>query len=1068
MGHISFHGRGGGGGGGGGGGSPAPAQVRTPDNLRSQDAFEIILGLGEGPIDACESFLVGDTPLNNADGSTNFSDFNLSIYAGDFAPTYVIKPTLGGISRGVNIGVVFFSGVPVTRTTQNGNIDFLGIRLAVQQLYRQDANGVYTNSLEMTVEYKPSSSSTWTNPYGGSITISGKTTSTYVKELRFPVSRISENYDIRITKLSPENDVDNFRVVQWESFQEITASQYTWPNTAIAHLTGRASNQFTSLPQFSGIYRGVKVKVPTNYDPITRTYSGTWDGTFKTAWTNNPAWCLYDFVTNGHYGIATYYPIFMDKYSVYEAGQWCDQIMSDGRPRYTFNQLISDPRSGREQALYMAGIFNAVFFDDQNGTASLRVDKEEAAIHLFAEENTIDGFSYASTDVNTRFNDITVTFTNPDYSYQEDRRRVFNQADIDLNGRIPHDFIAVGCDNAPEAVRRASFKLLTGMTETLMVSFKTNRRGLFVQPWDVMLIADQDLGYALSGRVQSLDGTRKVVTLRDPLYLEVGVSYTISFDYLGQLFETNLVAASSGNNYTLTLADALPSNLPEFCTFTVSGGLLGTPKPFRVLKVSEAEGNPDGIEINGIEINRNKWTQADNYTDTTVIQYSALTSPLVVPGPSTVAFSERFNKRTKQFELVVEPTLDRDAYRYYSGDFDVWSRQKGVGAYELRTLINGDTIVNHPAGLCEFKVLPKSYVGGSAVLGNVASYEFTVTNPADPPGNIPWLQVNNSWLHWTYPDPPLDFAGFELRYSLDGRLLWDTGVNATPGSLIAAPPFALTVVPQGVLGVMLKAVDYFGNYSDSAATVVLNLGDPIINNIIMTKDCKALGWLGTKSNATVSGGNLTADLVPGGSFYSSDGSHPRYSGENSANFYATPRLQLDYIDTLSLTSAAYLNIDAEITGGGYLVYYREYGAAPFYDGGSMYGELGGSMYLTNPWLPLSQHAWLPAGNYEIKLTVPARSQAATVSRWSFIVDVDDIVERFSNISVGSGGTRLPITKTYTSISVVNLTLQYDGGSSYTVRVLDKDPVLGPLVKAYDLTGAATTGHVDAVIEGYFA
>ena len=1159
---LHFSGRGGGGGGGGDSGGAPPAAVRTPDNLRSQDAFEIILGLCEGPISGLyqNQFYIGETLLYDTNGNLNFSDFILKYYPGDRLPDYTITPTLGGQSRGTSVATHLAQNIPVVRTTQTGHLDFIDIRLTVAGLYMQDSGGVHTSNIDLKLEYKPQSSSVWDTPYvqslqvdtnptsvttgfsanvtpptnvgytdtngfwqgtylsetvsyrlvGAStwttlqtvtapttvvkyglaegsyeimisagtidavdvfksdpVSISGKTTSSYVKDVRFPVARISEPYQIRITKTNPDSNGDTICDISWESFQEILAETYTFPGTAAVHLTGRASNQFSSIPDFSGIYDGLLINVPTNYDPIAKTYSGTWDGTFKKAWSDNPAWCLYDFVNDPDYGIAAYYPIYIDKYTVYEAGQWCDVRVPDGTARYTFNALIADPRSGRDQAAYLAGIFNAAFFDDQNGTASIKVDKDDPALHIFTKENTIDGFHYTFTDVNLRYNQLTVSFVNPDLGYKEDRRQIQNDADIALNGLVPYDFIAQGCTTASEAVRRAQYKMITSLTETMSVSFRTNRLGLYVMPWEVILVADPTLGYALSGRVKSLSSSGVVISLRDPVYLEVGQSYVLRFDLPGSVITRNLIAPSAGNNYTLTVDVTLAGLLPEYCVFSIEGGSIGTPKPFRVMRIEEVDGNPDAQMITAIEINRNKWFDADNATDSGVPNQSGLADPMLVPGPSAVKFTEQFNKNTKQFELVVEPTLDRSIYKYFSGSFEVWSRAKGTGAYALRTLTNGDVVVNHPAGLYEFKILPFSFVGGQAELGNVNAYEFELTNPADPPADVSWMQINNEWLRWSYPDPPLDFAGFELRYSLDGRMLWDTGINATPGSLIAAPPFALNIVPKGVVGIMLKAVDYFGNYSVNAVRVILNLGDPIVANVVETFDFKALGWLGIKSNVTMSGGNLQSTTVPGSKFFTGVDTHPEFTGVVGAPFYATPRLQLDYTDGFIIGAAGYLNVNASISGGIYQISMRQYGDKPMYSGGLMYGKLAGYAYVQNPWFPFIQHSWITAGDYQIKVTIPAANQVSTISALAAIIDVDDVKESLANVSIASGGTRLPILKQYTSIKVVNLTLQSDGGTSYTARVLDKDHALGPLVKVYDLSGNATTGHVDAVIEGYF-
>jgi len=1173
--------------GGGDGGGSAPQPVRTPDNLRSEDAFEIILGLAEGPIEGCDEFYIGDTLLVNADGTTNFKDFILNVYAGDALPNYVIKPTLGGASRGHSVNTSLYSGVPVIRQTDTGQLDFIDVRMVVQGLYRQDNNGVYGSEVTFTLEYKALSETQWRpgfesyawssftppgptadrvtgvqftvqatvnastgaydclverRPSGGSwatlqhlvgtvpqqqvvltwttdefgnqipasygwaypstvslsgtvtdlapnayelrvtggsfsgaqayvpqpVTISGKTSSSYVKEFRFPVERINEAYQIRVTKLSAEDEDGVVRSLAWESYQEIVAEQYTFPNTAVAHLTGRASNQFSSLPDFKGVYRGLKVKVPSNYDPVTKTYSGLWDGTFNVAWTDNPAWCLYDFVTNTNYGIAAYYPIYLDKYAIYDAGVWCDERVSDGSCRYTFNSVISDPRSSREQAAYMAGVFNGTFFDDQNGTAYLRVDKDEPAVHLFTEENTVDGFHYSFTDLSTRYNDITVTFVNPELGWNQDRRRVPDDDDIAENGRIPLDFIAIGCTSEKEAIRRARYKLLTSLTECMSVSFKTNRLGCHVQPWEIVLVADPTLGYAISGRFRALNVARTVLTLRDAVYLEAGVSYIIKFDHAGAIVERQLVSPTAGPNLSLTLNEALPSNIPEYCTFSIEGGDLGTPKPFRVMKVEEADGNPDAWTITAVEVNRNKWADVDNYTQTNVIQYSSLDDALSVPGPTQVNFTEVFVKSTRDFYLLVNPTFDRTKFRYYRQEFEVWSRPVSGGAFERRTVVNGDTIVNHPAGDYEFRVLGKSFVGGTTNLNNAKSFFYSVTNPAEPPSDVPWVMVNGEWLTWTYPDPPLDFAGFEVRYHFGGRLSWSDAVKAHPGSLVAAPPFNLRQIPAQANVILVRAVDFFDNASANSAYVLRNVGDPVTNNVVETFDFKSAGFTGSVLNGEVVGGNLTTTDAPGSTFYTSSGV-PKYSGVSSQAFYKVPQLTLTYVDSFTLEASGNLVMDYTISGGcPYSLHYREYGHQNMYSGGSVYsGNSSASMYAQSAWLPLPPSVYVPPGRYQIKLEVSAGSPKSVVSKYRALIDVDDVVEYLSDVTISPGGTRLPITKQFTSIKTVNCTLQFDGGVGYSVRVIDKDADLGPLVQIVDSAGVGTSGVIDVYLQGYY-
>jgi predicted phage tail protein len=768
--------RGAGGGGKQSGSSTPP--TRTPDTLRSADSVEVIIGIGEGEIgglvNGAKSFFVGDTVLQNADNTLNFEYFELEIRPGlpeDSADFLV--PKLGGTSNNIPVNTALSSGVAVVRQMTQNQIDAIDLRLNVQQLFRQDDNGVYVHELNVSVEIKKDTDTIWLPAFqNATLPIRGKTTSTYVKELRIPVARTDDFWQVRVTKWSTNTDNNQATDVVWDSIQMINFDLKKYANTATCRVFAQATNQFSQIPEFSGIYKGRIVKVPSNYDTINRTYDGVWDGTFALSVTDNTAWILYDFVLNTRYGMSSAIQLNMDKYEVYDTGVWCDTPVDNGsggfRPRYTFNGLISEPASAIETARYIAGTFNATLFDDGNGTIILRADMNQDATHLFSLENvTEEGFSYSFTDINSRYNDITVSFLNPDLNYAEDRRRVFDQDHIDEFGRVSMDFIAVGCTNPVEAVARANYKLLTGITEKQLVTFNTNRLGGVVEPFEVILVGDPTAGYALTGRIKSLNLARTVVTLRDALYLEVGTDYVMQIRGVGGLSSEHTVTVpSSGLVTQFNVSPALPSDTPEFAVFYLAedpGEGIGAPKPFRVMSIEELQDDPDHIKITAHEINRNKFEDAETGIIHEPTQYSGLGDPSSIPGPTNVEFTETFNLNGNEVWLILTVTLPRNQYRYYTGEFEVWSRQLDeddlpLGSFEQRVVQYGDTIINHPPGKFEFKILPKNSLGQTPPIGSVTSWEHvvgsaeTVGTPPQPVENITYQLTPTGFIvQW---DPP--------------------------------------------------------------------------------------------------------------------------------------------------------------------------------------------------------------------------------------------------------------------------------------------------------------------------
>lgn len=610
----------------GAGGGRAPkvtVPTLTPDTLRSKDKVEIILGLCEGPIKGPRygdrSFWVGDTPLQNIDGSYNFISFYKETAIGVDDPE-PIDMKLGGQFNSTSVGVSLAKNTPVTRQTGN-NIDFIDVRLSIDTLNYSDTEGTFETDVWVRIEYRKQSDTTWQKFWGQDLKIFGKTGSRYTKDFRSRVENVDEPYLIRVTALSDRETFDKdkawYRHLSWDSFQEGIQEDPVFPYLATTHLLAESTDQFSSIPQFGEDIDGLIIRIPSNYDPELRTYDGIWDGTFELAYSNNPAWVLYDVVMNERYGLIVDYPdINLDKYDVYEAAQWCDEIVN-GEPRFMFDAIIDSARSSKELARYIAGTFNATFSENLSGNISLVVDKMDAASHIFTQENIYGDFEYSYTDMANRYNDITVSFRNPEMNWEVDRRRVFKQELIDKFGRIEYDFVDVGAIRESQAIRDAWYKLITANTETEMVTFKTNRLGQFVSIFETILICDKDMGSGLSGRIKSINpDSPNIVNLRDPVFIEPGIEYIYKMKLnSGDMLLTKLSSSQpTGVTYELHLDTILPiEDTPYKAVFTLENDEeLGYARPYRVLSIEEDDGNVDMVIITAININRLKYEQAAN------------------------------------------------------------------------------------------------------------------------------------------------------------------------------------------------------------------------------------------------------------------------------------------------------------------------------------------------------------------------------------------------------------------------------------------------------------------------
>ncbi len=768
---------------GSGGGKSSPSN--TPDDLFSEDVVEFALAISEGPIrglqKGAQSFYVGTTPLVAADGTTkNFDKFAIGVHPG--FPEGVALPLtlqLGGISSTNNVGVTLLTNTPVTRQTDavlRNSIDELEVRILFSRLLIAPSDGgSRVNTAQFNIEYKTASEPNWHDFYDVHvISVTGKTSGGYIKEFRKKIPRLNEDWLIRVTKISPESTTTDFCDLAWEGFQSTTKGSAVYPDTAITHGIGTANGQFSSLPEFSGVYDGRLIAVPTNYNADLKTYDETtpWNGTFKQAWTDNPAWVLYDLITNIRYGVAAYRPyIDADRYDFYAAAKWCDFRVLGGRARYTFNDVIQDPRPASELLAYVAGSFNGLALDDNNGTIRLLVDKDDPAVMLFSEENIVDngtgGFDYSYTDITTRANDITVSFINPDLDWNEDRRRIpnitTNEENITLFGRVPLEFVAVGCTNAEEAVRKAAVRLVSSLTEVTMVSFVTTRQGALMNLFDVILIADPTMGWSKSSRVLSHDAT--FINFRDDIYIEIIKDYHIKVQTLTGIVDVTVRPDSIGAVKQLRLITAYPSNAPKMATFTLEDNTgFGLAKPFRVMslqEVSDSDGNL--YQVTAIEVNRNKYIDADNLLDLPAYQYS-FQDPSITPTPTevTARSGDDHVLLMPSGEVIVRILLSwvRPLKSRITGYEIQWARTDDANWGDI-VLVSGE----------------QAYI--SPVMAG-KMYDIRIRSvSALPMGRSPWVTIPGSLVVGKTTPPP-DIPSFSVEVRADGTRVFSFDTSNQP------------------------------------------------------------------------------------------------------------------------------------------------------------------------------------------------------------------------------------------------------------------------------------------------
>ena len=697
----------------------------------------------------------------------------------------------------------------VTKTMTNQNASFIDMRFVVQQLYTQDKTGVLEATANLEIQLKPSGATTWINPNltppistysnavvggealysprmfydgggawlaesnSGYLAISGKTTSAYVKELRVSIPNtgayIDKSWDIRIRLREPASiDADPVftkRTVQWESisagYPGTLGTLEGWRGVSSLRVFGKSTDEFNGVPMLEGEYDTKIVSVPpiAVYNPDTRQYTGTlWDGSFSKAFTTDPAWIINDVLSDGLFGMSGLAPgSYLNKWDALEVSKWCSTLVSDGnigtQPRYCLNFRSQNPQKATEYIQYLAGAVGGFAWDNGNGEWRIKLDKPEAPSDIITLE-TIEGeFSYAHTDVSSRYNDITMTFLNEEFGYREDRVRVFDATAIALYGRKPTTLVAIGATNRHEVVRRATLRLRAATKEIRTVSYSTNRRGKLLTPFATVLIADGDLGYTLpvgatlstdvnpnnnrtSGRVVETNVARTVITLRDTVRLELGVTYTLHYavtnpNYTPEatteptdstwdqptITQTRVVtntAGQRGDVTTLYLSSALPTGLPEYLSVAIEAtGLPTIPKMYRVLSIAIDDQNNERCTVSCIEVDTGKWAAADSApASPPAYQVPSVVVPPPLPPTSGAILTQVRIPGNGPDIINVVVNWQRPASRFLTG-FKIQYRLNGGPVVVVADNLNDTTLemVNPAEGSYSFEIFSRDRRG---------------------------------------------------------------------------------------------------------------------------------------------------------------------------------------------------------------------------------------------------------------------------------------------------------------------------------------------------------------------
>ncbi|MCK7382172.1 phage tail protein [Enterobacter cloacae] len=749
-----------------GGSSSSRTPTEQPDDLQSVAKAKILVALGEGEfagqLTGKDIYLDG-TALENADGSQNFSGVTWEFRAGTQAQKYI--QGIPGTENEISVGTEVSSATAWTRTFTNTQLSAIRLRLKWPSLFKQEDDGDLVGySVNYAIDLQTDGGA-WQTVINTSVT--GKTTSGYERSHRIDLPQAGSTWTIRLRKITSDaNSAKIGDTMTLQSFTEVIDAKLRYPNTALLYIEFDSSQFNGSIPQISCEPRGRVIRVPDTYDPETRTYSGTWTGEFKWAWTDNPAWIFYDLVVSDRFGLGHRLTAAnIDKWTLYQVAQYCDQMVPDGKggngtePRYTCNVYIQDRNDAYTVLRDFAAIFRGMTYWGGDQIVAL-ADMPRDVDYSYTRANVVGGrFTYSSSTTKSRYTTALVSWSDPGNAYADAMEPVFEQALVARYGFNQLEMTAIGCTRQSEANRKGRWGILTNNKDRV-VSFDVGLDGNIPQPGYIIAVADELLsGKVMGGRISAVNG--RVIKLDRVADAAPGDRLILNLP--SGASQSRTIQAVNGESVTVTTAY---SETPQAeAVWVVESDELYA-QQYRVVSVSD---NNDGtFSITGA------WHDPDKYAriDTGAIIDQRPVS-VIPPGnqspPDNIVISS-FS--------VVQQNISVETMRVS------WDQAQNAIAYEAQWRRNDGNWVNVPRSSTTSFDVPGIYAGrylvrvraiNAAEISSGWGYseEKTLTGKVgNPPKPVGFIASENVVfgieLSWGFPANTDDTLKTEIQYSLTG------------------------------------------------------------------------------------------------------------------------------------------------------------------------------------------------------------------------------------------------------------------------------------------------------------
>ncbi|HCT9395093.1 TPA: phage tail protein [Enterobacter hormaechei] len=691
-----------------GGSQKQHTPVEQPDSAQSMARCRMLLALGEGEfaggLDATSIFLDG-TPLGNADGTMNFENVSWEFRPGTQTQTPI--PGFPAVENETTVGVSLTKATPWTRALSNTQIDAVLVRIGIPGLQQQENDGDIVGT---TVKYHIDLAVD-----GGAFstvmtrTVTEKLSSLYELTHRINLPKASTGWQIRVVRDTDDSTSQMLQnKTQVQAITEVIDARLRYPHTALLYVSFNAKS-FNNIPKVSCKPKGRIIRIPSNYDPIARTYSGTWDGTFKWGWTNNPAWIWFDVLTEPRFGLGRRVTAQMlDKWELYRIAQRCDQKVPDGKggdgtePRFMFDVYIQSQADAWQVIKDIAAGFNGMTFWGNNMFNVVSdMPADTSKLQILTRASVVGKPVYSSGSEKTRFSSALINFSDPDNHYQ-DRTTAVMFPDLVKQFKFKQTQItAIGCTRESEAQRRGGWAVYSNSLDRI-ITLQTGLDGYVYVPGTVFAFADERLsGRVYGGRITGYNAGLKAVTTDRGTSAVAGDTLMIRTQ--GGTVESRVIQAVNGTQLVVATpftAEPLPN-----AVFVIDAGQLRL-QYFRVTNL-RFDDEENTFTITGAEYNASKYDAVDNNArlDTppiSLIPTGLVNQPtnIVVASYDAVRQGQRVTTLTASWDAPVDkngkPQADVIAYRvqWKRGDNE-WVNvpETGLRNIEVPGIFAGDYLV---------------------------------------------------------------------------------------------------------------------------------------------------------------------------------------------------------------------------------------------------------------------------------------------------------------------------------------------------------------------------------------